>query len=1013
MSEFDPPPPPPPPISAGPGAAPAVKQEATGGSSLSALLAKRLKTADDAPETISEAVSRRDYTFFNEKSKTGFVGLSNQGATCYLNSLIQTLFMTPEFRAALYGWHYDQSHGKKDTCIPYQLQKLFVSLQLGDKPIGETTDLTKSFRWTQAAAFQQHDIQELMKVLFEAMEKIFLKGNLQQKNSTPVHQMFEGLLRDYIQCNECKYTRMRTDVFSDLPLVVRDLNTIYDGLSFFSRPELLSDDNRWMCDTCNKKQDALKGLKLHKLPYFLTVLLKRFEFDFATMRRLKLGNKISFPLVLDMNPFVNEGENVNVSIEEAFGIPTGEQLDVDEIKDEPIDMSKYAGKNNIYELYSVLIHSGGAMGGHYYAFIRNFETGKWYKFNDSSVTEIKQSEIMQMFGGDLKKEGNKPSVTNTSFNTNAYMLLYRLYDPNRNINALSSIEIPQYLIDEIKEDNIKYQEAKADWIKRQNNLPLQFFYDNKTFNINIDKNDTVATATKMAHEVAGLIGSSTPLDCVRIRAYNPDTGTVGESFSRTPTATLNELNWTSNKHLYLETKLPGTEFPPDSDEIVIRVIKLNCATLTFEPQQTFKLNHTTTVLEFKQLLSESFNFDISQTLIVKASLDGFTTNLTDDTKQLGKDYQVKDGTTLHVEQCADPKLSIIAAKFEEERNKIQIYYNLLDAREFDQMIAIDKRKSLVELKEEIKSVVGISPSEFILCRNLLGKEYKEERKTLDEVGLFDGSSVFVKKGNPVKLNQVRVTFVPMQQQDVFDLANQFTEILDENIKVEELKALIAAKNIDLPHSNDPAYIRVREKKVSRTSAILFNGNTLKESLPHLKDGQELAFSILDHADTLQPEDMLLSVERWLPSDAQLAPNSLEEIIIKRDSTIGFAKTVIAQLYNVPIQHVCVAKPFLYQLKKELNSLGASLNWYVEDECQLTKMPWYLQDGDLLLWKDDREPEKELPVGQEGASAGYVAPSHRAKESALKIYTMYDDDSELMQQIIEHQLKESEKDATNN
>jgi ubiquitin C-terminal hydrolase len=80
-----------------------------------------------------------------------------------------------------------------------------------------------------------------------------------------------------------------------------------------------------MCDTCNKKQDALKGLKLHKLPYFLTVLLKRFEFDLQTMRRIKLGNKISFPLVLDMNPFVNEGESVNVSIEEAFGIPMGEQ----------------------------------------------------------------------------------------------------------------------------------------------------------------------------------------------------------------------------------------------------------------------------------------------------------------------------------------------------------------------------------------------------------------------------------------------------------------------------------------------------------------------------------------------------------------------------------------------------------------------------------------------------------------------------------------------------------------
>ena len=32
------------------------------------------------------------------RGKTGFCGLLNQGATCYLNSLIQTLFHTPEFR---------------------------------------------------------------------------------------------------------------------------------------------------------------------------------------------------------------------------------------------------------------------------------------------------------------------------------------------------------------------------------------------------------------------------------------------------------------------------------------------------------------------------------------------------------------------------------------------------------------------------------------------------------------------------------------------------------------------------------------------------------------------------------------------------------------------------------------------------------------------------------------------------------------------------------------------------
>lgn len=47
------------------------------------------------------------------------------------------------------------------------------------------------------------------------------------------------------------------------------------------------------------------------------------------------------------------------------------------------DSGKY-----LYELFAIMIHSGSASGGHYYAYIKEFEHNEWFCFNDQTVTSV-------------------------------------------------------------------------------------------------------------------------------------------------------------------------------------------------------------------------------------------------------------------------------------------------------------------------------------------------------------------------------------------------------------------------------------------------------------------------------------------------------------------------------------------------------------------------------------------------------------------------------------------------
>eukprot|EP01083_Nonionella_stella_P028064 77290_1 len=316
---------------------------------------------------------------------TDKAGLTNLGATCYMNSIIQSLYLSDLFRSELVSSYasltYKMKHNSADNdheftmCIAenkwqtmkqitVEVQSILRDLLCTKRQAVSTKKLVDilPMPWT---AGRQHDASEFAKYLLDCVWCTILHSDACRITST-IDPFFGGLQRNNIKCNDCGNISSKLEPFTEIALSMEG-DDVDAMMKHHFACELLEGDNKYFCDKCNGKVCAQRYTEIVEAPQHLIICFKRFSWNYTTMKRCKKSDVVDCPLQLRLDVCCQEEEE---------------------------EMKQIEHKTVQYVLYSVVIHSGkSAEYGHYYTIGRPSTTAacesqnsKWFMFNDRSVS---------------------------------------------------------------------------------------------------------------------------------------------------------------------------------------------------------------------------------------------------------------------------------------------------------------------------------------------------------------------------------------------------------------------------------------------------------------------------------------------------------------------------------------------------------------------------------------------------------------------------------------------------
>ena len=376
------------------------------------------------------------------------IGLRNFGATCYLNSLFQQMYMNPIFSKDLYAFNIENNENLENSVL-YNMQLGFANLKYSCLSVYPPYNFVKSFK----KAFNgepiqfgvQQDSDEFLTILCDELEKEAKKYGKENF----LENSFKGKIANEIVSleKEFPYYSKTDEDFYRVTLDIKGHKTLEEALDAYIKGEILDGENRYYVEKYDQKLSIRKSSSLKKLGNQIIIHLKRFEFDFVTFTNKKLNDYLVFPQEINFKKWTRaylRSRDPNLK---------PELLNITEEEKENL-----VDENMNYVLTGILIHSGASLqSGHYYSLIMDQELGKWYQFNDNVISEFNIEK-------DLEKEcfGNKNSNNNGGeFGRTAYLLFYTKKKLFRNEEIIKDIKINKNILNEVYKENINYLDIKT------------------------------------------------------------------------------------------------------------------------------------------------------------------------------------------------------------------------------------------------------------------------------------------------------------------------------------------------------------------------------------------------------------------------------------------------------------------------------------------------------------------------------------------------------------------------